>query len=50
MVKIELEDGEEAIEKTVSQFGRVEGLTKWKGRRVKIVVLKSIDKPSDEND
>lgn len=43
MVKVELEDGEEAIEKRVSRFGRIDGLTKWSGKRVKIILLKQRD-------
>ena len=39
MVKVILEDGEEAIEKDISKFGRVDGLKRYVGRRAKIVVL-----------
>jgi len=41
MVKIELGEGEEVVEKTVTKDGRVWGLTKYAGRRVMVVVLKA---------
>ena len=39
MVKIELNNGEEVIEKDVSDLGRISGLKKWAGRRAKIIFL-----------
>jgi putative transposon-encoded protein len=40
MVRVILEDGEEALEKEISKFGRIDGLKRYVGRRAKIVVLK----------
>ena len=39
MVRIELNNGEEVIEKNVSKFGRIDGLKRWEGRRAKIIFL-----------
>ena len=39
MVKIELSDGEEVVDKVVTKFGRIEGMKKWSGKRVKVIVL-----------
>ena len=39
MVKIELNNGEEVIEKNVSKYGRIDGIKKWAGRRAKIIFL-----------
>jgi len=38
MIKIELE-GEEIVDKVVTKFGRIEGMKKWSGRKVKVIVL-----------
>jgi len=38
MAKIELEDGEEAVLRTIKR-GRIIGLTKWEGREAKVVIL-----------
>ena len=39
VVRVELGDGEEVIEKDVSDLGRIGGLKKWAGRRAKIIFL-----------
>ena len=44
MVKIELENDEEVIQRTVSKFGRIEGLKRWMGRTVRLIILKKDDK------
>jgi putative transposon-encoded protein len=44
MARIILENGEEAIERVVSKFGRIDGLKRWVGRTVKLVVLRKDDK------
>ena len=39
MVRIELNNGEEVIEKNVSKYGRIDGIKKWAGKRAKIIFL-----------
>ena len=41
MVRIELENGEEAINRTVTKFGRIEGLRKWVGSNVTLIRTKN---------
>ena len=48
MVKIELEDDEEVIKRTVSKYGRIEGLKRWVGRPVRLIILKKDDKECKE--
>lgn len=43
MNTIEVENVEEVIEKTVSKYGRIEGLMQWKGQTVKVLVLSNGD-------
>jgi hypothetical protein len=40
MVRIILEDGEEAVERRVSVDGRISGLGRFPGRKVMVVILK----------
>ena len=43
MVRIELSEGEEVVDKVVTRFGRIEGMKKYSGRRVKVIVLEERD-------
>lgn len=44
MVKIELSGGEEVVDKVVTRFGRIEGMKKWCGKKVKVIVLEEKEK------
>jgi len=44
MAKIELEDGEEVVERIVTKFGRIEGMKRWMGMTVRIIISKKDDK------
>jgi len=44
MAKIELKNGEEVIERVVTKFGRIEGMKRWVGRTVRIIISKKEDK------
>ena len=47
MVRIELETGEEAIQRIVTKYGRIEGLKKWVGSTVMLIRTKD-NKPKPE--
>lgn len=47
MVKIELETGEEAIHRTVTKYGRIEGLKKWEGSNVMLIRTKDNKTPQE---
>lgn len=39
MVRIGLKEGEEVVDKIVTKYGRIEGMKKYSGRNVKVIVL-----------
>ncbi len=47
MVRIELETGEEVIQRTVTKYGRIEGLRKWVGSKVTIIRIKGNEEKKD---
>lgn len=48
MVRIELENGEEAIHRTVTKYGRIEGLKKWEGSNVMLIRTRDNNKTPQE--